>query len=131
MNQKRKWIIVASIIVLLLIVSVGGFYAHMQRNNYYGESAGELTPMPNGFNARMQHTDYYDVNCIDCFRMTNYLYRTGQHMTSEEIIRFRGETVEELAKEIMQSSLWMCESCAYMTAEAMLSFPFYDLLPGS
>jgi len=98
-NKDR--IIIA--VLLLAIVIIGGLYTR----------------------ERWRSNNYRGVSCIDCFRMTNYLRRAGSPLYAEDPHGgfFYGETVEELALELMSVSFWMCEACAHLMAEQLLNPP--------
>ena len=79
-----------------------------------------------GIYAINHYNNYRGVSCIDCFRRTNYLINTGQlnpeqYLWEEERIILDGETIEEMALQLMDSMPWMCETCAYRSAENMLN----------
>jgi len=102
--KKHKWIIV--IMLNIVILALGGFYIRHLHN-------------------------HRGVTCMDCFRMTNYLYNTEQPRWPEEEEShniFENDTVEGLAHELRRISPWKCESCAYRHAKELM-YPEKYLFP--
>jgi len=96
MNKlRKKWAMVTIITIIFLGAVVVAGYARAHFNTYHG------------------------INCIDCFRMQHYLRDTGQPLWAEEMSDVYEKTINSVAYQFRSMMLWICESCAYFSAEML------------
>ena len=115
-KSARKPVLILLGSLLIILVAVGGFVlgSRLACNGCH-EKAEELAFLER----------YRGVNCIPCFRQTNYLINSGQDpwsspdddLKSETQIVSWGDTFEEIASYFRSRSPWQCDSCLYRNVE--------------